>query len=55
MRRVLSYLNLVCTTLFLAGVAFAIAPFDQKGERVHRIARAMGADPALGRGHLRFR
>jgi len=38
MRRVLSYLNLVCATLFLAGVAFAIAPFDPKGERVHRIA-----------------
>ena len=38
MRRVLSYLNLVCATLFLAGVAFAVAPFDPKGERVHRIA-----------------
>lgn len=38
MRRVFSYLNLVGATLFLAGVAFAIAPFDPKGERVHRIA-----------------
>jgi 1-acyl-sn-glycerol-3-phosphate acyltransferase len=38
MRRVLSYLNLVCTTLFLAGAAFAIAPLDRKGERVHRVA-----------------
>ena len=47
MRRVLSYLNLVCATLFLAGVAFAIAPFDPKGERVHRIAR-YGRGPCSG-------
>ncbi len=39
MRRILSFLNLVCATLFLSGVAFAISPFDPEGERVHRIAR----------------
>jgi 1-acyl-sn-glycerol-3-phosphate acyltransferase len=39
MRRVLSFLNLVCATLFLSGAAFAIAPFDPKGRRVDRIAR----------------
>ncbi|MGD0231134.1 MAG: lysophospholipid acyltransferase family protein [Syntrophorhabdales bacterium] len=39
MRPILSFLNLVGTTLFLALVALAVAPFDPKGERVHRIAR----------------
>ncbi len=39
MRTVLSYLNLVFTTLFLAVVALAISPFDRGGEAVHRIAR----------------
>jgi 1-acyl-sn-glycerol-3-phosphate acyltransferase len=38
MRRVFSYLNLVGATLFLSGVAFAVAPFDRCGERVHGIA-----------------
>jgi 1-acyl-sn-glycerol-3-phosphate acyltransferase len=39
MRILLSYLNLVFTTLFLAVIALAVSPFDPKGERVHRIAR----------------
>ncbi len=39
MRRLLSWLNLVFTTIFLALIALAIAPFDRKGERVHAIAR----------------
>jgi len=39
MRRLLSYLNLVFTTLFLAIVAIAVSLFDPKGELVHRIAR----------------
>jgi 1-acyl-sn-glycerol-3-phosphate acyltransferase len=39
MRRLLSYLNLLFSTVFLALVAFAVSPFDPKGERVHWIAR----------------
>jgi 1-acyl-sn-glycerol-3-phosphate acyltransferase len=39
MRRILSYLSLIFTTLSLALVALALAPFDGKGEKVHRIAR----------------
>lgn len=39
MRKVLSYLNIVFTTLFLAFAALAISPFDPKGERIHRLAR----------------
>lgn len=39
MRKILSYLNLVFTTLFLATIALFISPFDQKGERIHAIAR----------------
>ena len=42
MRRALSYLNLVCATLFLTGVAFAVAPFDKCGVRVNRIASLWG-------------
>ncbi len=38
MRRVFSYLNLVGSTLLLSGVAFAVAPFDRCGARVHGIA-----------------
>jgi 1-acyl-sn-glycerol-3-phosphate acyltransferase len=39
MRNLLSYANLVFTTLFLAVVALAVSPFDPKGELIHRIAR----------------
>jgi 1-acyl-sn-glycerol-3-phosphate acyltransferase len=39
MRRVLSYLNLIVTTIFLAVCALAVSPFDPKGEKVHGIAR----------------
>jgi 1-acyl-sn-glycerol-3-phosphate acyltransferase len=39
MRRILSYLSLIFTTFFLALAALALAPFDGKGEKVHRIAR----------------
>lgn len=39
MRRVLSRLNLVFTTIFLALIALAIAPFDRKGDTVHGMAR----------------
>jgi 1-acyl-sn-glycerol-3-phosphate acyltransferase len=39
MRRVLSFLDLVFTTLFLVTVAFFVALFDRSGEGVHRIAR----------------
>jgi 1-acyl-sn-glycerol-3-phosphate acyltransferase len=40
MRRILSYLNLFCTTLFMCFIAFLATPFlDSRGERVHRMAR----------------
>jgi len=39
MRRILSYLSLIFTTLFLAVLALCVAPFDRKGEKVHAIAR----------------
>jgi 1-acyl-sn-glycerol-3-phosphate acyltransferase len=40
MRRTLSYLSLFCTTLFLCFIAYLAMPFfDQKEERVHRMAR----------------
>jgi len=39
MRRLLSYLNLVLTTVFLVIVALVVSLFDPKGERVHGIAR----------------
>jgi len=38
MRRVLSFLNLVFTTLVLSFVALAIAPFDSGGRIAHRIS-----------------
>jgi 1-acyl-sn-glycerol-3-phosphate acyltransferase len=39
MRKLLSYLNLVFTTLFLAIVALAVSLFDPNGELANRIAR----------------
>jgi 1-acyl-sn-glycerol-3-phosphate acyltransferase len=39
MRRLLSWLNLIFTTIVLALIALAIAPFDPKGERLHAIGR----------------
>lgn len=39
MRRLLAYVTFIISTLFLAGVALAISPFDRKGETVHKIAR----------------
>ncbi len=43
MRKAFSYLSLVVTTLLLAGAALLIAPFDPKGERIHRVARLWAA------------
>jgi 1-acyl-sn-glycerol-3-phosphate acyltransferase len=40
MRKVLTCLNLVGVTILLGLVALLISPFDRKGERIHRIARA---------------
>jgi 1-acyl-sn-glycerol-3-phosphate acyltransferase len=39
MRRLLAYMNLVFSTLFFAGLAVAVSPFDPKGETIHKIAR----------------
>jgi 1-acyl-sn-glycerol-3-phosphate acyltransferase len=39
MRRALSFLNLVITTIVLSTVALCAAPFDRGGEISHRIAR----------------
>ena len=39
MRKVLSSLNLLFTTMFLSIVALIISPFDGKGKAIHRIAR----------------
>jgi 1-acyl-sn-glycerol-3-phosphate acyltransferase len=39
MRKLLAYVNFVISTLFLAGVALAVSPFDRGGETVHKIAR----------------
>ena len=39
MRRPLSFLSLIVSTIFLATVALLVAPFDRKGERIHGIAR----------------
>lgn len=44
MRRLFSYLNLFCTTLFLCFIALLATPFlDRKGETVHRMARLWAA------------
>ena len=39
MRRVLSFLNLVVTTIVLSTVALCTTPFDRGGETIHKIAR----------------
>jgi len=39
MRRVLSFLNLIVTTLFLCIVALCVAPFDREGFFIHKIGR----------------
>jgi 1-acyl-sn-glycerol-3-phosphate acyltransferase len=39
MRRILSFLNLIVSTLVLATVAMVVSLFDPKGEHVHRLAR----------------
>jgi len=39
MRRLLSLLNLIVSTLFLATVAVFVSPIDRDGGRIHRIAR----------------
>lgn len=39
MRKVLSFLDIIFTTIFLVIIAFFVAFFDRSGERVHRIAR----------------
>jgi 1-acyl-sn-glycerol-3-phosphate acyltransferase len=39
MRKVFSYLNIVCTTLTLSVVALVISPFDPGGTCLHRLAR----------------
>ncbi|HVN23826.1 MAG TPA: lysophospholipid acyltransferase family protein [Syntrophorhabdales bacterium] len=39
MRRVLSFLNLVVTTLILSFVALCTVPFDKGGATIHKIAR----------------
>ncbi len=39
MRRVLSFLNLVVTTLLLSVIALCTVPFDRRGESIHKIAR----------------
>ena len=39
MRRALSFLNLVVTTLFLCIVTLCVSPFDRGGHAIHRIAR----------------
>jgi 1-acyl-sn-glycerol-3-phosphate acyltransferase len=39
MRKALSFLNLIFTTIFLSMVALVVSPFDSKGEAIHRIAR----------------
>ena len=39
MRRVLSFLNLIVTTLVLSIVALCTVPFDRGGETIHKIAR----------------
>jgi 1-acyl-sn-glycerol-3-phosphate acyltransferase len=39
MRRVLSFLNLVVTTIVLSTVALCVAPFDRGGETAHKFAR----------------
>jgi 1-acyl-sn-glycerol-3-phosphate acyltransferase len=44
MRRLFSYVNLICSTFFLCFAAFLIAPFlDRRGERMHRIAQFWAA------------
>lgn len=44
MRRIFSYLNLFCTTLFLCFIAFLATPFlDRNGEGVRRMARFWAA------------
>jgi 1-acyl-sn-glycerol-3-phosphate acyltransferase len=39
MRRALSFLNLIFTTIILAAIALAVSLFDPDGSRLHRIAR----------------
>jgi 1-acyl-sn-glycerol-3-phosphate acyltransferase len=39
MRRILSFLNLIFTTIFMATLALVVSLFDPEGERVHRLAR----------------
>jgi 1-acyl-sn-glycerol-3-phosphate acyltransferase len=39
MRKALSFLNLIFTTIFLSIVALVISPFDSRGEVIHRIER----------------
>jgi 1-acyl-sn-glycerol-3-phosphate acyltransferase len=39
MRRVLSFLNLIVTTLFFCIVALCVAPFDRGGLFIHKIGR----------------
>lgn len=39
MRKALSSLNLLFTTVFLSIIALIISPFDSKGKVIHRIAR----------------
>jgi len=43
MRKALSFLNLIFTTIFLSMVALVVSPFDSKGEAIHRIARLWGS------------
>jgi len=39
MRRVLSFLNLIFTTLFLSVIALCTVPFDREGATIHKIGR----------------
>jgi len=39
MRRVLIFVNLVCSTLILSIIALFVSPFDRTGELIHGIAR----------------
>lgn len=39
MRKILSFLNLIFSTVFLSIIALAVSLFDKKGEKIHKIAR----------------
>jgi hypothetical protein len=43
MRRLLSYFNLVVSTIILTPLALLVSFFDRRGEQVHRIARFWAA------------